>query len=346
MRVSDLEETMSIQLLSCRFFLSIALVASLSINSSAILSEQKKAKPSTQKSVVETATENGSSDDDTRGLKPREYAQQLNNRIAARRTNTSPSKVNKSVSTFVAKVNTNQTIGKGEDVGVTLWLLSEALKTDDKDVKEKTRIAIRKNGKETEKEVVLTPRRASPDTLFQDGNILRFSLEAPFEGYVYIINREKYGDNDYSEPYLIFPSKQDVGKADKGSPKQTLYIPNDDGFFELKKLADNQKPKQAEVFHVIISKTPIQELSPLETNEPRKIDQALFEKWKKEWNTGTTQFEQTAGKGVSIKKAEKEASVAKKGQLKESDPLPQTIYHVASNSQDALIFEVQIKIKP
>lgn len=311
-----------------------------------MLSGQKKAKTSTPKpSSVETTAADDSSDD-TRGLKPREYAQQLNNRIAARRTNTPPTKGKKSVSTFVAKVNTNQTLAKGEDVGVTLWLLSEALKTDNRDVQEKTRIAIRKNGKETDKDVVLTPRRASSDTLFQDGNILRFSLEAPFEGYVYIINREKYGENDYSEPYLIFPSKQDVGKADKGSPKQTLYIPNDDGFFQLQKLSDNQKTKQAEVFHVIISKIPIQELPPLETNEPRKIDRALFEKWTKDWNTGTTEFEQTVGKGVSIKKTEKEASVAKKGQLKESDPLPQTIYHVASNSQDALIFEVQIKIKP
>jgi hypothetical protein len=336
------------RLISSRLFLTALLIASLG-SSSLVLPFQKTAtKATTKQTATDTAATDDSSDNDTRGLKPREYAQQLNVRIAGRRTNSSAiGKGKKSPSSFVAKVNTNteKPLAKGEDVGVTLWLLSEAAKTDDKEVQEKTRIAVRKNGKETEQEVVLTPKRASSDMVFQDGNILRFSLESPFEGYVYIINREKYGDNDYSDPYLIYPSKRDVGVADKGRPDQTLFIPNDSGYFELKKLSENQKAKQAEVFHVIISKTPLAELPPLDNDEPRKVDAALFEKWRKDWNTGTTEFEQKLGKGTSIKQAEKAASVAKKGRLKETDPLPQTVYHVTSNSQNALIFEVQIKIK-
>ncbi|GEM_PF-1791323 len=335
------------RLIAYRLFLIGLLVVSLSGIGTGF--QKTAATASAKQSAATDTTADDSSSDGTRGLKPREYAQQLNIRIAARRTNaTAPSKGKNAPPAFVAKVNsaTEKPLAKGEDVGVTLWLLSESLKTDDKEVQEKTRIAVRKNGREIEKEVVLTPRRASSGTLFEDGNIMRFSLETPFEGYVYIVNREKYGDHDYSEPYLIFPSKQDVGKSDKGSPDKTLFIPNDSGYFELKKLAENQKPKQAEVFHVIISKTPIQELPPLETDEPRKIDSALFEKWRTQWNTGTTEFEQKFGKGVSIKKAEKEASVAKRGRLKETDPLPQTVYHVGSTSPDALIFEVQIKIKP
>jgi hypothetical protein len=50
---------------------------------------------------------------------------------------------------------------------------------------------------------------ATADTLFAEGERLRFSVEAPRIGdrYLYEIDREVYSDGATSAPYLIFPSQ-------------------------------------------------------------------------------------------------------------------------------------------
>ena len=50
-------------------------------------------------------------------------------------------------------------------------------------------------------------QRIDPDnTPLRDGDRMRLSIEAPWDGYLYVLNREQYADGSTSDPYLIFPA--------------------------------------------------------------------------------------------------------------------------------------------
>jgi hypothetical protein len=293
------------------------------------------------------------SPDDTRGLKPREYAERIQNQIAQKRLRSKSTKP-KAVAKYIALTKDTAPVTEGVDVGVTIWRLRPALKADAKEVQEQTRIAVRKKGQPDEKTLMMTPTRAESETVFSDGDLLKFTVESPFEAYIYILDREQYADGTMSDPYLIFPAREDAGINDKGFPGRLLFLPSvkDDDKFELKRLSDlNPKgsknaEKTAEKFTVILSKQPIKELPPLDkSDEPRKVDKQQLERWESEWGGRVWRFEKQGGAGASITKVEKQAG-AKGGEvLARDDPKPQTVYHVERKATNVLLFDVSIKIR-
>lgn len=289
----------------------------------------------------------------TRGLKPREYAERVQNQIAQKRERSKSSRP-KAVAKYTALTKDNAPVADGVDVGITLWRLRPALKADASGVQEQTRIAVRKKGQAEEKTLMMTPIRAESETLFSDGDLLKFSVESPFEAYIYILNREQYADGTMSEPYMIFPSREDAGINDKGFPGRLLFLPSvkADDKFELKRLSDlnptdsKNAERTAEVFTIIFSKQPIIDLAPLEkSDEPRKVDKQHFERWRNQWGGRVWTFESQGTAGASITKVEKVAGSANGVALTGDDPKPQTVYHVARKATDALLFDLSIKIR-
>ena len=294
-----------------------------------------------------------SASDDTRGLKPREYARRLQAQIAQKRRRSKTSKP-KALVSYTPLTSDTAPVAAGVDVGVTIWRLRPSLKTDAKDVQEQTRIAVRKKSQSEEKVLMMTPTRAESRTPFADGDLIKFTVEAPFEAYIYILNREQYADGSMSDPYLVFPAREDVGINDKGFPGRLLFLPSDraDDKFELKRLSDlnpadaANAQKTAEVFTVIFSRQPIKELSPLEkSDEPRKVEKQQLERWHGEWGGPVWRFEQQGSAGASITKVEKQAGKQGGEYLDDADPKPQTVYHVAGRKADALVFDVSIEIR-
>ena len=179
------------------------------------------------------------SSQDTRGYKPIEYAKRIQNQISQKRARSKTPR-RKRVVRYFPLTNDTTLITEGIDVGVTLWLLRAAIKTDSKEVQEPTRIAVRKKGEPEEKLMMMTPTRTASETVFANGDLLKLTIESPFEAYIYVISREEYVDGTVSDPYLIFPARGDVGISDKGFPGRLLFLPsveNDDKFV-LKKLSD------------------------------------------------------------------------------------------------------------
>jgi hypothetical protein len=223
----------------------------------------------------------------------------------------------------------------------------QARKTDAKALQEPTRIVIRKKGQSEEKLVMMVPARMEAEALVADGDLLKLTIESPFETYVYIINREQYSDGSYSAAYLIFPAKSDVGRNDKGFPGRLLFLPseNDDDKFEVTRLNADGKEKTTEVFTVILSKQPLKDLPPLEkSDEPRPLDKSQFERWQNDWGGQVWKFERQNSAGLGITKAEKNAGAKVKAPLSEDDPPPQTVYHVSRKSPEVVLFTVPIKI--
>src|ERR1044072_3799829 len=99
------------------------------------------------------------SSEDTRGFKPREYAERIQNQFAQKRPRSKKSKP-KMVVKYLALTNNNASVTEGIDGGITVLRLRVAMKTDEKNVQEQTRIAVRKKGQPPEKTLMMTPLRA------------------------------------------------------------------------------------------------------------------------------------------------------------------------------------------
>jgi len=281
--------------------------------------------------------------DDTRGLRPVEYAKQLHNKIAGSRP-----RLNRPLKAaginYVPAATDNSIVAEGVDVGVTFWRLREARKIDDPAVVEPTRIVKRIKGKPVEFEKAI-PERAQSEATWAEGDKFRLSIEVPFECFIYIVNQERYVDGSLSEPYLVFPAKGDLARNAKTSSGKLVYFPNQQDCFEIESLAESGRKKVAEVFAILLSPSMIKELPPLaEQEERRRVDTALYERLLSDRHARIWKFENMAAVGTSITRMEKKAGTGDNDVLTDHDPEPQAIYHVARKRGDSLVITVPIRI--
>ncbi|MBI4851682.1 MAG: hypothetical protein HY819_07795 [Acidobacteria bacterium] len=286
----------------------------------------------------------------TRGLKPIEYAQYLPKKYANKRPKKkkiTPKQVKLPVYKYKVDNNQELTVFEGTEIGVTIWRLREvttAEKVNSK-VVENTRILKRVKGQSSEVVTRVIPERISSNTELIDGDIIRLAIEVPTEGYVYIISQELYINGKYSDPYLVFPSRRDLGKTDRISSGKLLFLPSDEDHFEISSLKETSTKIVEEVFTIVVSQEPLRELLPLESDEPRKLSLGDFEQWKKMWGGEVFKFEQETTAKLAITQVEKASSSSGSLSLSDTDLLPQTIYHVANGKEKALLFTTGIKIK-
>lgn len=282
--------------------------------------------------------------DDTRGLKPVEYAKQLHNKIAGGRPRSNrPTKM--AGINYVPASTDNSIVAEGVDVGVTFWRLREVRKIDDPAVVEPTRIVKRVKGKPVELEKAI-PERAHSEATWADGEKFRLSIEVPFECFIYIVNQERYIDGSLSEPYLVYPTKGDLARNAKARSGKLVYFPNQQDCFEIASLAESRRKKVAEVFAILLSPSMIEELPPLaEQEEKRRVEPALFERLLSDRHARIWKFENMATLGTSITRLEKKAGTGDNEVLTDHDPEPQSIYHVARKKGDSIVITVPIPIR-
>jgi hypothetical protein len=283
--------------------------------------------------------------DETRGLKPREYAQQLPQKVAKSRPPSTHHK-RRTAPDYVPTVDDNSPMSEGIDVGITFWRLRKARKADDPTLSETTRIVKRVRGKEVEGTTKTIPERVVSETAWSDGDMFRLGIESPFECYIYILNQERYADGTLSEPYLVFPSQGDMSRRAKAAPGKLVYVPGEPDYFEISSLGVNGREKVAEVFVVLLSPLRLDALTPLaEGVANSKVDSNLLQRLQREWDARAWKFENLSTPGMSITKVEKHAGSNGAQVLTDDDPEPQTIYHIARKKGDALLITVPVKTK-
>ncbi|MDQ3009651.1 MAG: DUF4384 domain-containing protein [Acidobacteriota bacterium] len=242
-------------------------------------------------------------------------------------------------------------IGKDAVVGITIWRLRDA-EDADKNVavigkEEGARILVVRKGK---KSSAFSAERVEASTAFTAGQKLRLSIEIPRSGYVYVIDREQYEDGSLSEPYLAFPvDAKDDNKVVAG---RVIEIPNSSGeepYLEVQPLrSDNPKSQVAEVLTVLVTLKPLAGLpKPVRNDqgeyEPLKLSKADVEKWEKQWATQVEHVELEGGAGQTYTRSEQAAGSGKK-RLTQDDPLPQTVFRVATKPGKPLLVKLPLKI--
>lgn len=126
-----------------------------------------------------------------------------------------------------------------------------------------------------------------------------------------------------------------------------IFIPNKIDYFEiesLSSLSEVEKVKSAEVYYVMITPQPLLELPLLDSDEPREINLAQFEEWRK-WESRVWKYDSEEEVEKAITAIEKLAGSEESGVLTENDPLPQTVYHIARKPGEEIFFTIKAEIK-
>jgi len=207
----------------------------------------------------------------------------------------------------------------GELIGVTIWRL--------------------RDGQEEP-----MAERAATDTLFNEGERLRLSIEAPREGdnYLYVIDREVYADGTTSDPYLIFPSRSTPKGGNVATAGELVFVPAQGDEFPYFTLERARKDQLREELTIIISpkplKVPIGALT-----DPVRLKREQVAQWERQWGGRVEQWEERSGAGKQWTAAEKDAYKGER-RLVQGDPLPQTIYLIKGKPGAPMILRVPLRV--
>lgn len=223
-------------------------------------------------------------------------------------------------------------------VGVTLWRFRPSTSGD------KTKELVEEVGGDAER-TEWSLERMEEGTLLAPGQKVRLSIESlSRDGYLYVINREEYGDGSLGDARLIFPTKKTLEGANRVKAGKMVYIPGPPNYFRIKP-SSSPKGHVAEVLTVLVSPTPLVEDSQL-SNTAITLPKETVEAWEKKWAAQATKFEMEGGAGRVMTEKEQSAASSDAASLSQDDPVPQTIYRLAIKPEDALVIRLPLKFSP
>jgi len=184
-----------------------------------------------------------------------------------------------------------------------------------------------------------TPERVDAGEKLALGDRVRLAFETPSSGYLYVLDREEYGDGTFSDTYLIFPTRRPIGGRNAVRAGRLIEIPSRDDRPNYFTVRQSRPDQVAEVLTAIVSPAPLAEL-PLETG-PTKLPAELLPRWDAEWGApadATVAPDRARG----WTEAEAAAGVEPTRLLTQEDAPPQTIYRVRTRPGRPLLVHIRL----
>jgi Domain of unknown function (DUF4384) len=228
---------------------------------------------------------------------------------------------------------------RDSEIGVTLWRMRPA-KTDD--AVEIRDLIQRGNGPKEE----WTPERVASDTEFHEGQILRLSIESLRPGFLYVIDRAKYQDDTYGDPYLIFPTKQIYDGNNQVEAGRAIQIPGpeEEPFtLERAQTKDGQLQESEELIILVVPQR-LQSF-PVAPTDRQKLSEQSVASLLKRYTAAYEVSEKIGGAGSAITVAEKRAAKTSDKRLSAENPYPQTIYRLATKPSDVMLIKVELRVR-
>ena len=226
------------------------------------------------------------------------------------------------------------------EIGLTIWRYRPAKPGDE------VRDLIQPKAGSSKEE--WTSERLDGETAITDGQMIRMTVESLRQGYLYIIDRAKYEDGSYGDPYMIFPTKRIRDGSNIVRAGRMIQIPgaNDNPpYFQFSRArSPSGAVEVSEELILLVAKQPI-EGSPLGLDRV-KLDQDRVEFLKQQYGAPVERSEMKGGAGTAITKKEDLTAKDPLQLLTADDPYPQTIYRVAAKPDDPIVVIVELKVRP
>ena len=222
-------------------------------------------------------------------------------------------------------------------VGVTLWRLRPAAKTDP------ARILVHEEEGPTVEDVEWTPERVDLDAPLSQNQRVRLSIETPRDGFLYVVDREVYADGTTSAPVLIFPTTRTRGGDNRVFAGTVVEIPalsDNPVYFTLKR---SRPDHVGESISIVVAPRPIDGLAI--GRSPQALTPQTFAEWERQWGGPVQRVDLEGGLGTTYTEAEKAAGASVSALLTQQDAVPQTIYRVASRTNAPALLTFVLKIR-
>lgn len=221
-------------------------------------------------------------------------------------------------------------------VGITVWRLREYKPGDSGE---------RLLGHKGSNAIELEPQRVSARTMFNKNDKVRITLEAAREGYLYIVDRERYSNGKQGEPYLIFPMTAVRGGENHVLPGQIVELPaqdDDPPYFDMER---NRPDQVGEQITVLITPTPLKDIQPKEDRQ--RLSPEQYAEWEKAAHVSAGMAEATPAQALNWSKEEKNAGENPAPGLSATAPLPQTLFYSPdAKTQDSTIVNLVLNYAP
>ncbi len=161
-----------------------------------------------------------------------------------------------------------------EKLGVTFWRLRPP-RTDEDDA---PTFPV-ENGKRREQ---WTAERVDSTTNFKKGDRVRFTIESPRNGFIYVVNREFYADGTPGEAKLIFPTLKTRGGDNAVTQRTLVEIPPNNDVMSYFGIEPDRSDYAGEELYVIISPTKLPNINiGLRAQDAEK---KTLNKWLDDWS--------------------------------------------------------------
>ena len=212
------------------------------------------------------------------------------------------------------------------DVGVTVWRLRRAAASDT------TRLLVHQPQGPAQQ---WTPERIEVGTPLNVGDRVRFSIEYPRDGYLYVIDREQYADGSTSEPYLIFPTTRTRNGDNRVTGGRLIEIPAQTDAPPYLTLQRTRADQLAERITVLISQQPLPDVVPGPV--PIVLSRRTVAAWEQRGGSIVNALEMIGGAGRVWSAAEQRAGADTTRLLTQYEPPPQTLLRVETSSPDLVV---------
>lgn len=201
-------------------------------------------------------------------------------------------------------------------VGITIWRMRPSKESDE--------VKFQNSSGDS-----LTPVRVKSDTALREGDQVRLTIETPRDGYLYVIDRERYADGTLGTPYLIFPTSRILNGDNAVNENVTVEIPDITTNPPHFRLTKSRPDHIEEALVVIISDDPLPGIGIGRNASSDRIElsEKQFVEWTTAWAADFSRFDLEGGEGLPMEKSLQEVSTRTRA-LVLDDPKPQTLYVV------------------
>jgi hypothetical protein len=216
------------------------------------------------------------------------------------------------------------------DLGVTLWRLRASQPAD-----AGARLLVQESGAGE-----LTAERLDVGQSVAVGDRVRLSIEAPAAGFLYVIDRELYGDGTMSDAYLIFPTSRTRQGDNAVRAGRLVDIPEQQDRPSYFTVRPSRAGQVGELLSIVVTPTRLDDLAI--GAAPLKLPPDRVLSWEKTWAAPAQSFTQDGGAGKIWTRQEQQAATETTRLLTQDDPAPQTIFRVAAKKGTPVLVNVKL----
>ena len=211
-------------------------------------------------------------------------------------------------------------------IGFTVWRLQQARPQDTA-----PRLLVQET--ELKPPVEYVQQRLAPGAPLRVGDRIRLGIEVAHDGYLYVVDRERYADGGRGTPHLIFPARNLRGGDNRVQPGRLIEIPGQSDRVPALRVQQKDARYVGEELLVIVTSRPIPDIAILDRETP--VSAARVAEWERLWGGETVRLD-WSGAAPAWTAAEQAAGVRER-LLTQDDPMPASLFQAELKGEGALI---------